>query len=217
MSAFDVHARGTDPSGRTIYATDYMWDVWERVVADLGFRPVIVQGAFMTRNGGGASASAGYHDQAGCFDLRVWDLPAGAAERVVRTLRRYGCAAWLRDRAHGGMDPHIHFVLGTDKPLTSGAAFQWQAYLNGRDGLASNGPDYHWRPDPLVTRPPEEDDMPNYTDWPKRDREALVDDVVTAIMRYKPQGQKLAVEQLLKQAANAPKVVRSEHAKDRGQ
>ena len=159
MPDFDVHSHGSDSSGRTIWATDYMWAWWERVCDDLGFRPTIVQGAFMVRNGGGASASAGYHDAGGCFDLRVWDLGAGQVDDVIRACRRLGAAAWLRDATHGGFDPHIHLLLGSDRPLASGAQAQWGQYLAGRDGLASNGPDYHWRPTPLVTTPPPEEDM----------------------------------------------------------
>lgn len=160
MPDFTVRSHGTDSSGRTIWATDYMWAWWERVCDDLGFRPTIVQGAFMVRNGGGAAASAGYHDAGGCFDLRVWDLGASQVEDVIRTCRELGAAAWLRDAQHGGFDPHIHLVLGTDQPLASGARAQWGQYLAGRDGLASNGPDYHWRPSPLVTTPPEDDMTP---------------------------------------------------------
>lgn len=162
MGDFDVILYGTDTSGRGVYMTKYMRAWWERVVEDLGFEPTIVQGAFMTRNGGGASDSAGYHDQGGCLDLRTWDRTADELEQMVRTLRRFGAAAWRRDVAHGGMDPHLHFVLGTDQPLDSGAAYQWRQYLAGRDGLASNGSDYEWRPDPLVTEPPQEDPMADY-------------------------------------------------------
>lgn len=159
MADFTVARHGTDSSGRAIWATDYMWSWWQRVCDELHFVPTIVQGAFMVRSGGGADASAGYHDAGGCFDLRVWDLSVNQVEQVVRTCRRLGAAAWVRDHRHG-MDPHIHFVLGSDKPLASGAAHQWRAYLSGHDGLSSNGPDYEWRPTPLVTTPPEEDDMP---------------------------------------------------------
>lgn len=158
-----VSVRGVDPSGRPILATDRMWTWWEAVCAELGFTPTVVQGSFMSRvPGGGAADSAGYHDLGGCFDLRVWDLTGPQQERLVRTLRRHGAAAWRRDQRHG-MDPHIHLVLGVDRPMTTGAASQWSAYLSGRDGLASNGRDYEWRPDPVVTEPPEVDDMP-YTE-----------------------------------------------------
>lgn len=158
MPDFTVRQRGTDTSGRAIFATDYMWSWWLDVCDALGFTPTVVQGAFMTRAGGGATESAGYHDAGGCFDLRTWDRTADEVERMVRVLRLHGAAAWRRDERHG-MDPHLHFVLGTDKPLAAGALDQWQDYIEGRNGLASNGPDYEWRPSPLVLTPPE-DDMP---------------------------------------------------------
>ena len=157
-----VQAHGLDSSGRPIYATDYMWAWWLGVVDRLGFTPTIVQGAFMTRvDGGGADASAGYHDAAGCLDLRVWDLTEDQVARTIRELRRSGAAAWVRDQRHG-MDPHIHLVLGGDSPLADGAAWQWEQYLAGRDGLSSGGRDYQYRPDPLITEPPEVDDMADY-------------------------------------------------------
>lgn len=164
MADFDVIRVGTDTSGRKILMTAYMAAWWARVVAELGFRPTIVQGAFMARvPGGGAADSEGYHDAGGCLDLRTWDLTPDQSERLVRTLRNFGAAAWRRDERHG-MDPHLHFVLGTDKPMTPGAWEQWRDYLTGHDGLSGNGPDYEWRPNPIVTTPPEEDEMKE-ADW----------------------------------------------------
>lgn len=168
MSAWTVRRRGTDSSGRGIYASDYMWEVWLAVLAHPLIQPfahkiVITQGAWMTVAGGGAKGSAGYHDGGGCFDLRVWNLTDNEVRTLIRVLRMFGIAAWLRDKVHGGFtDAHIHLVLGTDHDLDDGAAWQWSQYLAGRNGLASSGPDYHWRPSPLVTTPPE-DDMP-YTE-----------------------------------------------------
>lgn len=43
------------------------------------------------------------------------------------------------------------------------------------------------------------------------------DKLVEAFMRYKPKGSELAVEQLIKQAGNAPGVVREEHRRDRAE
>lgn len=166
MPDFTVTKRGQDSSGRDLYATAYMWAWWDAVCRDLGFVPTITQGAFMTRSGGGADASAGYHDHAGTFDLRVWDLTDTQVFQVVRTLRANGAAAWLRSPQHGGFDdPHIHFVLGTDEPLSGGASYQWLAYINGGDGMG--GRDYHPRPHPLVAAPPDslmEDEM-KPEDW----------------------------------------------------
>jgi hypothetical protein len=146
---FTVVKHGVDTSGRAIYMTRYMQLWWEDYCEELGFAPIIVQGAFMTRNGGGADASAGYHDEAGCLDLRVWDRTEDEVAKMVRAGRRRAAATWVRDERHG-MDPHLHLVLGPDRPLASGAAYQWNQYVAGRDGLAGNGSDYHWRPSPLV-------------------------------------------------------------------
>ena len=163
MPNFTVERRGTDSSGRGIFATAYMWAWWLRVLAHPNVAPfaakiVITQGAFMTLAGGGADDSSGYHDGAGTFDLRVWNLTAEPVDTLIRVLREMGAAAWLRNPEHGGFeDPHIHFVLGTDSPLSLGAASQWEDYKAGLDGLADDGPDYHLRPNPLVLTPPEED------------------------------------------------------------
>lgn len=153
MPDFTVTRMGTDSSGRSIYATAYMAAWWAAVCDELGFAPVVTQGAFMARNGGGAAASAGYHDQAGTFDLRVWNLTDTQVAATISALRRNGAAAWLRNFKHGGFsDPHIHLVLGSDQPLSSGAAYQWRDYLGGGDGMG--GRDYHPRPTPLVHEPP---------------------------------------------------------------
>lgn len=161
MPDYTVSQHGTDSSGRGVFSTAYMWSWWQAVCDELGFTPVITQGAWMVRNGGGADASAGYHDGGGCFDLRVWNLTRSQVNQTITTLRACGAAAWLRDQRHGGFtDPHIHFVLGSDDGLAPGAAYQWLNYLSGGDGMGSR--DYHPRPTPLVTEPPDslmEDDM----------------------------------------------------------
>lgn len=179
MPDFTVRQYGTDSSGRPVYLTAFMDEWWEAVVADLGFRPTIVQGAFMSRvPGGGAAASAGYHDLGGCMDVRTWDLTGSQLDALVRATRSRGGASWRRDKspAHGGMDPHCHITLGADRPLSAGAAESWRSYLAGDNGLANNAPDYEWRPTPLVTTPPE-DDMPlNDADkaWIKATVEAAI-------------------------------------------
>ena len=145
---------GTDSSGRAVLMSPLMaqwWDEFTEACEAKGFTPVVTQGAFMAQAGGGAAASAGYHDLGGCLDLRVWDRTTAERQFMVRQARRMGAGAWIRDQRHGGMDPHLHLVLGADDPLSIGAASQWQAYLRGEDGLAGGGRDYHWRPVPLVT------------------------------------------------------------------
>lgn len=162
MPDSDLIRYGTDTSGRPILMTVFMQRWWEAICGELGFEPTIVQGAFMARVGGGASDSAGFHDGGGCLDLRVWDRTATQVTAMIHALRWGGAGAWLRDEKHGGFDPHIHFVLGADHGLASGAAWQFMNYVNGGDGLSSGGRDYHPRPNPLVTEPPDslmEDDM----------------------------------------------------------
>jgi len=161
---------GIDSSDRPILGTAYMVAVWEAILADRRVAPfadrlVIVQGAFMSRvPGGGASDSAGYHDLAGCWDIRTWNLTAGELDTFIFVARQYGWAFWRRDNGRGGMDPHAHGVLGTDSPLAPGAARQWRDYLANLDGLASHGRDYERRPAPLVLTPPEETFMLNDAD-----------------------------------------------------
>lgn len=162
MPDFTVIQVGTDTSGRPLYMTRYAWAVWKAVLADLEVQPfahliVIVQGAFMSRViGGGADASAGYHDWAGCWDIRTWNLTKAQIDILIKALRRAGIAAWRRDLTalHGGMDPHIHVTFGDDKPLSGGAASSWSGYLRNENGLANGAKDYEWRPSPLVTKPP---------------------------------------------------------------
>lgn len=175
MADYSVHRYGTDSSGRAIYMTVYMHDWWENVVRILGFRPVIVQGAFMSRNGGGAKSSDGAHDQGGSIDVRTWNLSSAQVDKLVRVCRQRGAAAWHRDKsvAHGGMDPHCHITLGSDRPLSPMAQTLWNSYLGGGDGLVGSRPDYEWRPSPLVTTPPKEDDMPAPRDWTDKDWEAF--------------------------------------------
>lgn len=195
MTDFTVAQHGIDTSGRAILATAYMWDVWQAVVADLDFDPVIVQGAFMSRvPGGGAAGSEGYHDLGGCFDLRTRDLSTRQVDELVRVLRAHGCAAWRRDQAHGGFDPHVHFVLGTDQPLADGAAWQWWDYIKGGDGIGGN--DYEDRPSPLVLTPPEDEVTPQ----DKQDIAALV---VKMLTEGKPDNSDLTRDQLWKQAQGA--------------
>lgn len=160
MPDFTVARRGTDSSGRPILATAFFWRVWQAILSDPRVEPfahlvTVVQGAFMARLGGGAVASAGYHDLAGCWDVRTWNLTLRQQFILWTVAWEYGLCFWKRDMAHGGMDEHGHAIGGWDKPLAGGAAYQWTQAQNGRDGFASNGPDYMKRPDtPLPKFPP---------------------------------------------------------------
>ena len=158
VKKFEVINVGTDTSGRTIWMTRYMKAFIDAVKFDWRVAPfadklVIVQGAFMTRNGGGASASAGYHDLAGCIDFRDYNLTEAERDTFCYVARCYGGAAWYRDAEHGGFDAHIHITLGGDYPLSNGARTSWISYQEGDNGLtgSSAGPDYVRRPNPFVT------------------------------------------------------------------
>lgn len=166
----EVSRYGTDSSGRPILMTRYMAEWWEDVVDDLGFRPVITQGAWMARvPGGGAENSEGYHDAGGCLDLRVWDRTQIERERMVRVTRLHAAGGWRRYKSQGMSEDHFHLVLGTDPGISVPALRQWQEYLAGGDGLTGTAPDYEWRPDPIVTKPPEGDEMKD-ADWDRLDK-----------------------------------------------
>jgi hypothetical protein len=71
MTDFTIHAYGHDLYGRPVLMTTFMHNWFEEYVDELGWRPGIEQGAFMSRLGGGASASQGAHDLGGCLDLQT--------------------------------------------------------------------------------------------------------------------------------------------------
>lgn len=165
MNDYTVKQYGTDSSGRPIWLTAFMHDWIEARCEAVGFRPVIVQGAFQQRNGGGARDSQGFHDKGGCVDFRTTDLTRSQLDRWIIECRDHGGAIWRRDKTpkHGGMDPHAHLTLGDDFPLSDGARISWHSYVTGGDGLGAgpgrdgDAPDYEYRPNPLVLTPPEED------------------------------------------------------------
>src|SRR5690349_25142486 len=97
--------------------TAFMADWYEARCAAVGFRPTIVQGGFMTRNGGGAADSCGAHDQGGCIDVRTRDLTEAQIDAWVRETRDHGGATYRRDLTpkHGGMDAHAHTTLAPDR------------------------------------------------------------------------------------------------------
>lgn len=163
MADFTVHQYGTDAYGRPVYMTAFMHDWFEVYVAELGWRPRILQGAFMERLGGGAAASDGAHDKGKCLDLETEGRTTAEIDRMVKVARKLGAGAYRRDQTwrHGSMRPHMHLTLGADQPGSQMAEILWASYVGGGDGLAiqPSQPDYEWRPSPLVLTPPE-DDMP---------------------------------------------------------
>lgn len=99
---------------------------------------VITQGSY---NGGGVAASAGTHDGGGALDLRATNLTSAQRLEAVGILRKVGFAAWLRTPSQGDWPYHIHAIAKGCPDLSRGASGQVTAYLAGRNGLASKGPD----------------------------------------------------------------------------
>lgn len=183
MSDFSVDQYGTDAFGRPVLLTAFMHNWLEIYFAALGRRPRILQGSFMSRLGGGASASDGAHDLAKCVDLETAGLTDAQIDDMVWQARIRGAGAYRRDETwrHGSMPQHMHLTLGADQPGSDMAEILWSSYVGGGDGLGIQPPqpDYERRPNPLVLTPPEED-MP-YTDWPQADKDALVADLKAAV------------------------------------
>lgn len=158
---FVVEQRGFDSSGRPLRNTRYMWALWDALrerprVKPFAWKLVMVQGAFMSWAGGGASASDGFHNLAGCCDIRTWNLTDAEISILVWEARQIALGAWRRDTSwrHGGMAEHVHWGQGGDRPLSSGAAISWSSYVHGGDGLSGSGGDYERRPSPLIVTPP---------------------------------------------------------------
>lgn len=166
MPDFTVARRGTDSSGRPIYATAFYWQVRAAVlrrprVAPFAHLVTTVQGAFMERvPGGGAAASAGYHNKGGTEDIRTWNLSAEQERILWWEFALLAIIFWPRGPAAymGGMDEHAHACAGWDRPIAPGIAAQWADAKppNRGSGLVGGGPDYvHPRP-PWVDFPPAE-------------------------------------------------------------
>lgn len=82
--------------------------------------------------------SADTHVGGGVIDVRTIGLTE-LQKRVLLRALRFHFAAWYRYPPK--FAEHIHAVCIGDRNLSQGARAQVTAYFNGRDGLASNGPD----------------------------------------------------------------------------
>lgn len=102
----------------------------------LGYKLTVIQGSY---NAGGVAASAGTHDGGGALD--VWGKGTAHWGTEVAVLRRVGFAAWGRSPSQGPWGYHMHCIAINDSELSRGARNQVTSYLNGRNGLASNGKD----------------------------------------------------------------------------
>ena len=199
---------GVDSGGyRPVRMTPVFRDVWERVCAELGFTPVITQGGHM---GDLAAKLSGPTHDGDALDLRVWNLTQSQVEATVRVLRKYGIAAWLRNKQHGGFtDPHIHAIPGAWASPSPSALAQWNSCRAGRDGLRSNAADYH--PYPLATTPPK---APERT-WLDMATKQELEDVVRKVVRDElskalaaKQGNGKTLQQNIRIGANARDLVK---------
>lgn len=106
-----------------------------RVICDA---PVeITQGSYNTS----VSQSAGTHAGGGAVDLRAIGRTTAERAEIVAKARKIGFAAWLRTPSQGDWPYHVHAIAIGCPDLSSGARNQVTAYKNGRNGLATNGPD----------------------------------------------------------------------------
>jgi hypothetical protein len=132
---------GTD---HTIWMNRRMWAAWDVTIAELGFIPRLVQGAYMANHGGGATASAGYHDFGGCIDTSVIGLSEKTIREIIRVGRGVGWAVWHRIADLDGMDDdHMHWCLVDDERAASGALDQMVQYRHNptQNGLTSRDVD----------------------------------------------------------------------------
>jgi hypothetical protein len=115
--------------------TKYLLGLVEK---ELGFGLYCYQGSPSTS----VAASAGTHSKKGVVDVSTRPLNSSTphAYLIVKTLRKYGFAAWHRTPSQGPWGEHIHAVdCGGD--IADGARWQVEEYRAGRNGLASRGLD----------------------------------------------------------------------------
>ena len=140
--------RGHKFDNRTVSAL--MWMEKRYLAHGKNRRPFSIgQGSFA--NG---SLSAGTHSGGSSADIGFAGLNKKQRKAVVKWGRKAGGAIWPREGAVWGTNnDHAHLILlptGSGKTNASpGAKTQISAYLNGRDGLAGNGPDTSPRPKPI--------------------------------------------------------------------
>lgn len=154
MGALDKIQRGTDSSGRPVFATRQHFQFYDRVNEHLGGKLVIVQGGWSF-----ADASAGTHSLAMCMDFRSWNLTADEIVSGLHFGRDLGGTFWPRTTGDG-FDPHIHNNLLGDSPASAAAQAQITQYKAGLNGLANHARDrYPYRPAVIRDYQYIEDDM----------------------------------------------------------
>lgn len=132
-----IRYRGVNLNQRTI-------DMIEAAEWILGFKLRLTQGSY---NAGGVAASAGTHDGGGAVDIALKDavtgvvFPKSRREAIRNATRQVGFASWIRDPSQSDWPWHCHCEAVGDPDLSTGARKQITAYMNNRNGLASNGKD----------------------------------------------------------------------------
>jgi hypothetical protein len=148
-----------------------------------GTHVVVIQPAYHQ----GVEASAGSHDYDAVYDVYLPGVDWWDAQRF---LREHGWAAWYRYTGSFADDQHIHMIsLGYTTRVGYLIPGQVSDYYAHKSGLVGHAADTSWHPadiDSTIFNYPawvraQEDDMP-YSDWPKADRDALVNDVAGAVV-----------------------------------
>lgn len=186
-------------------------------------------------NNKGVRLSAGTHDYDAVFDISCSGI---TWEELQRFCRAHGWAAWWRHTGSWSSPSsfHVHmislaavkagckvgkYIDGGRSLGTPGNSSQVADYYNHALGLAGqhdSGDDHTWHPanidatvfDYKAWLKKQEDDMP-YQDWPKADKQALVDDVVSGILNAKvgPADDLTPVRLALYRASNVPDLIRA--------
>ena len=100
-------------------------------------------------HGAARGASAGTHTGPGALDIGAAGLSKTQRVAAVHALKNAGFAAWYRRSVPGLWGPHIHCVAFGEK-CAPGAQAQKGSYDRHRDGLAGDGYDKTYRPNPKV-------------------------------------------------------------------
>lgn len=140
---------------------------------------------------GDAPASAGFHKDGGSADSEP------LSEDELRIARNMGAAAfnrWWTDNyhAHLRLNGCPHNTIGQPQVADLNAGRDGTGPLYDNAGVPDNGPRdgvlwplRTWREGIAWAEQKQEDDMPNYRDWDKADKEALATDIARAVWGHR--------------------------------
>lgn len=196
-------------SRRTFAHIDYTLVELERLHP--GATMVITQGCYNT----GVEASAGTHDYDACLDVSIEGLGWWDAQWFLRCC---GWAAWYRHTGTWASRSawHIHMVsLGYTTRVGIYVPAQVDDYYRhalGLKGQHDSGDDASPFPvniaDTTFDFERWEEGMKEYRDWSDESKKELVSDVVAGVVDAIVDGAKLSLGQAVRQASNAPALVR---------